>query len=94
MITAVNLNSGNIGKRNNGTPEATPKDDQGVLSSTKQQAKEYSNSIFPNHNEEDGAPGLIYAIANSVNIVQDRITRSRLAGHSPGDGEVENDVAS
>ncbi|RLA40536.1 MAG: patatin, partial [Gammaproteobacteria bacterium] len=28
----------------------------------------------------DQPPGLMYAIANSVNIFQDRITRSRLAG--------------
>lgn len=80
IVIAVNLNSGIIGKRNNGTPETIPMDDRGVLSSIKQQAREYSNSIFPNHHEKDEAPGLFYAIANSVNIVQDRITRSRLAG--------------
>ena len=80
IVIAVNLNSGIIGKRNNGTPEATPTNDRGVLSSIKQQAKEYSNSIFPNHDEKDEAPGLFYAIANSINIVQDRITRSLLAG--------------
>ncbi len=80
IVIAVNLNSGIIGKRNNGTLEAIPTDGRGVLSSIKQQAREYSNSIFPNHHEKDEAPGLFYAIANSVNIVQDRITRSRLAG--------------
>jgi len=80
IVIAVNLNSGIIGKRNSGRQEAGPKSDQGVLSSIKQQAKEYSNSIFPNHDEKDEAPGLFYAIANSINIVQDRITRSRLAG--------------
>jgi len=80
IVIAVNLNSGIIGKHNNGTPEAIPADDRSVLSSIKQQAREYSNSIFPNHHEKDEAPGLFYAIANSVNIVQDRITRSRLAG--------------
>ncbi len=80
IVIAVNLNSGIIGKRNNETPEAIPTDDRGVLSSIKQQAMEYSNSIFPNHDEKDEAPGLFHAIANSVNIVQDRITRSRLAG--------------
>lgn len=80
IVIAVNLNSGIIGKRNNGRLEAVPTDDRGVLSSIKQQAKEYSNSIFPNHDEKDDAPGLFYAIANSINIIQDRITRSRLAG--------------
>jgi NTE family protein len=80
IVIAVNLNSGIIGKRNNGTPEVTAGEKRGVLSNFKQQAKEYSNSIFPNRDEKDEAPGLFYAIANSVNIVQDRITRSRLAG--------------
>jgi NTE family protein len=80
IVIAVNLNSGIIGKRNSGTPEVTVEDKRGVLSNLKQQAKEYSNSIFPNRDEKDEAPGLFYAIANSVNIFQDRITRSRLAG--------------
>ncbi len=80
IVIAVNLNSGIIGKRNNETPEVTAEDKRGVLSNLKQQAKEYSNSIFPNRDEKDEAPGLFYAIANSVNIFQDRITRSRLAG--------------
>lgn len=80
IVIAVNLNSGIIGKRNYETPEVTAEDKRGVLSSFKQQAKEYSNSIFPNRDEKDEAPGLFHAIANSVNIFQDRITRSRLAG--------------
>ncbi len=80
VVIAVNLNSGIIGKTNNEMPEATPTDDRGILSSIKQQAREYSNSIFPNHDDRDEAPGLFHAIANSVNIFQDRITRSRLAG--------------
>ena len=80
VVIAVNLNSGIIGKRNNGRQEAAPAENNGVLSKVKQQAREYSNSIFPNREEKDEAPGLFYAIANSINIVQDRITRSRLAG--------------
>ncbi len=80
IVIAVNLNSGIIGKRNNGRQEMPPTENKGVLSKVKQQAREYSNSIFPNRDEKDEAPGLFYAIANSINIVQDRITRSRLAG--------------
>ncbi len=80
VVIAVNLNSGVTGKRNNATPESIPAERRGVLSTFKKQAKEYSSSIFPNHVEKDEAPGLFYAIANAVNIVQDRITRSRLAG--------------
>jgi NTE family protein len=80
VVIAVNLNSDIIGKRNNGRKEAASTENNGVLGKVKQQAREYSNSIFPNRDEKDQAPGLFYAIANSINIVQDRITRSRLAG--------------
>ena len=80
IVIAVNLNSGVIGKHNSAVREQVSEEDRGVLSNLKQQARDYSNSIFPNRNEKDEAPGLFYAIANSVNIVQDRITRSRLAG--------------
>ena len=38
------------------------------------------------------APGLFYAIANAVNILQDRITRSSLAG-DPADVLISPDVA-
>ena len=41
---------------------------------------EYSNSIFPDSGKQEDAPGLFTSITNSINIVQDRITRSRLAG--------------
>jgi NTE family protein len=92
IVIAVNLNSGIIGKSNSGMQEATPEDNRGVLGSIKQQALEYSNAIFPNRDEEDEAPGLFYAIANSVNIVQDRITRSRLAG-DPADVVLSPQVA-
>ena len=80
IVIAVNLHSDIVGKHNNESSEVAPTEEKGVLSSIKQQAREYSNAIFPNHDEKDEAPGLFYAIANSVNIVQDRITRSRLAG--------------
>ena len=92
IVIAVNLNSGIINKSNTETPEAAPADDRGVLGSIKQQVKEYSNSIFPNRNDRDAAPGLFYAIANSVNIFQDRITRSRLAG-DPADVLLSPQVA-
>ncbi|MDH3274565.1 MAG: patatin-like phospholipase family protein [Gammaproteobacteria bacterium] len=92
IVIAVNLNSGIVGRSNTGTPEAAPVDNRGVLGSIKQQAKEYSHAIFQNHNDKDATPGLFYAIAKSVNIVQDRITRSRLAG-DPADVLLSPQVA-
>jgi len=79
IVIAVSLNSGVISKRDN-TKKDEPTETAGLLSSFKQQAKEYSNSIFPNRDEKEETPGTFYAVAKSINIVQDRITRSRLAG--------------
>ncbi len=82
IVIAVNLNSGIVGKREIGRQPAPEREgeDKSTFSSIKQQALEYSNAIFPNREKQDEAPGLFYAIANSINIFQDRITRSRLAG--------------
>ena len=80
IVIAVNLNSDIIGKRNNKKPEATANEKKGVLQNLKQTTREYSSSIFAERERQDEAPGLFTAITNSINIVQDRITRSRLAG--------------
>lgn len=80
VVIAVNLNAGIFAKRRNESREVVQPEGKGVLGSIKQQARDYSNSIFPNREKHDEAPGLFHAIANSINIFQDRITRSRLAG--------------
>ena len=80
IVIAVNLNAGIVGRRNNDRQEAASLEDNGILGNIKQQAKEYSMSIFPNRDNKNEAPGLLQAIANSINIFQDTITRSRLAG--------------
>jgi len=93
VVIAVNLNAGIVAKRNNENREVQPPKDDSVLGSFKHQAKEYSNSIFPNRDKNNEAPGLFHAIANSINIFQDRITRSRLAG-DPADVLLSPKVAS
>jgi len=93
IVLAVNLNSGIVGKRSNRTKKAVPIESKSTLGNFKQQAKEYSNFVFANHEKQDQSPGLMYAIANSVNIFQDRITRSRLAG-DPADVLLSPKVAS
>ena len=83
LVIAVNLNDNIVGKHLRKTivvDEPPKQESQGMLASIRQTAREYSNSIFPAAAAEDEAPGLFYAIANSINIFQDRITRSRLAG--------------
>lgn len=90
VVIAVNLNSGIIGKDNN-KQAVVHKEIKGALGNLRQQVKAYSNSIFPVDDDET-APGLFYAIANSVNIFQDRITRSRLA-RDPADVLISPKVA-
>lgn len=80
IVIAVNLNAGIVGRRNSDSQEAASLEDNGILGNIKQQAKDYSMSIFPNRDNKNEAPGLLQAIANSINIFQDTITRSRLAG--------------
>ena len=45
--------------------------------------REYTNLSFFDLEDDDQPPGLLDAIAASVNITQDRITRSRMAGEPP-----------
>jgi NTE family protein len=92
VVIAVNLNSGIIGKQaiDKGKPPAAT--GSSVVGAFKQQAKEYSNAIFPNRDRGEMSPGLFYAIAKSINIFQDRITRSRLAG-DPADVVLSPKVA-
>jgi NTE family protein len=80
VVIAVNLNSDVMDRRRHKKPEPEPVSKMGVLHSLKQTTLEYSSSIFPYTSKQDEAPGLFASITNSINIVQDRITRSRLAG--------------
>jgi len=80
IVIAVNLNSNLIGKRDRKKTEPPPARKKGVLQNLKQTTLEYSSSILPDTDKQDGEPGLFASITNSINIVQDRITRSRMAG--------------
>lgn len=46
-------------------------------------ARGYKFSLLSNEKAESQSPGLYEAIAGSINIIQDRITRSRMAGDPP-----------
>jgi NTE family protein len=80
VVIAVNLNSGLVGKHRNRKQEVAQEKDKGILTKVRNQAKEVSNSLFPGNKDGEPPPGFFYGIANSLNIFQDRITRSRLAG--------------
>ena len=82
MVIAVNLNGDIVGKhfvqkakKTNKNRRPTDRFINGI--------KEYSMSVFPGKKSQDMAPSLFDAIAGSLNITQDRITRSRMAGDPP-----------
>ena len=56
-----------------------------TISNWKDTIVDYSAQLFPNLQKEQApeAPGMFETIAGSVNIMQDRITRSRMAGDPP-----------
>lgn len=82
VVIAVNLNNDIIGKHLK-TPKQTIKQDNGVVGKITNYVTEYTASIFPTRNVEAQPPSLFEAIASAVNITQDRITRSRMAGEPP-----------
>ena len=65
--------------------EVLEKSSNDLFGSLKETIHDYSSTLFPNHQSTDvpEAPGLFDTIAGSVNIMQDRITRSRMAGDPP-----------
>jgi NTE family protein len=54
-----------------------------LISTVRKTVRSYSASLFGSSGADDAAPGLFDAITGSINIVQDRITRSRMAGDPP-----------
>lgn len=80
IVIAINLNSDIVGKRTTKKVEQKPLDKKGVLHNLKKTTKEVSNNIFNDSDKDEETPGSFVSITNSINIVQDRITRSRLAG--------------
>lgn len=81
IVIAVNLNGDIVGKHLAKKPEVEV--NYGIADRFIKSIKEYSESIFPENNDEEKSPGLFDAIAGSINITQDRITRSRMAGDPP-----------
>lgn len=94
LVIAVNLN-GSITRRHFQPQPATPPKlnpelavavepdpAKRALNSVAASLRDYSAALF-NPNRLMPAPNLIEAIAGSINIMQDKITRSRMAGDPP-----------
>ena len=79
VVIAVNLNGDIVGKRFD-VPEEKENSKEGAGGKITEMLREYTNLPFFDGKEKMQPPGLMEAIAASVNITQDRITRSRMAG--------------
>lgn len=82
IVIAVNLNGDIVGKHRKPIKTDFKRDDS-VAGKITDFVREYSGSLFQNSKIDHQPPGLFDAIAGSINITQDRITRSRLAGDPP-----------
>ncbi len=83
MVIAVNLNADIVGQHLKEARVASAEEEEGLVRYLKQQAKEYSGSLFSSERPDVSPPGLMSVISSSIGIFQDRITRSRMAGDPP-----------
>lgn len=80
IVIAVNLNGDILGKHFEKSKNTT-KQYTGVVGRITDLVREYTGTVFANNNEY--TPSLYEAMASAINITQDRITRSRMAGDPP-----------
>lgn len=89
VVIAINLNGEIVGKhmRAGDAGKASPEKPENelfrMLVGHMQTVKERAREWFPQLAETDEAPGLFEVMATSINIMQDRITKSRMAGDPP-----------
>lgn len=83
IVIAVNLNGDIMGKRFH-KPDVEKNNiknnTKGFSGKITALVKEYTNFSFNGTGDSEQSPSLLNAIAASINITQDRITRSRMAG--------------
>lgn len=82
-VISVNLNGDIVGKHFIQEHNVQESDMGNILDKFSKAVNKYSPSFFKDDRERPASPGLFDAIAGSMNIAQDRITRSRLAGDPP-----------
>ena len=81
IVIAVNLNRNIVRRHFDQKPRETHGD--GIKNLFTKTIRRYSASLFSSVKSKNPKPGLFEAIAGSINIIQDRITRSRMAGDPP-----------
>lgn len=85
VVIAVNLNGDIVGKHfRPPAPRNKSRDNQkNMLEVFITTLREYSPALFSTDKNTHSPPSLFEAIAGAINITQDRITRSRMAGDPP-----------
>jgi NTE family protein len=83
VVIAVNLNGDIVGKHFIQKDNQRSLEVENILDRFSKAVNRYSSSFFKDERERPASPGLFDAIAGTINIAQDRITRSRLAGDPP-----------
>ncbi len=87
IVIAVNLNGNVAGKHfkklDKPVKTNSSKKENSVVAKITDLVMDYTGSVFSTNKAKDQPPNLFEAIAGSVNITQDRITRSRMAGDPP-----------
>jgi len=83
IVIAVNLNADIVGKHSVKKKRTDEGEGGDIFSTIKTSMKNYSELFFKKPNGKDSPPNLLDAIACSMNITQDRITRNRMAGDPP-----------
>ena len=85
IIIAVNLNSDIVGRHI--TPRRDSEPEKELLSQLMDRLNinlgESSLSSFLSGKQQNAVPGMFEVIASTINIMQDRITKSRMAGDPP-----------
>ena len=84
-VIAVNLNGGIVGRRVAPPRPATdPGTEQSLLDRLAAEIRNKAQAVLPRLAEaRPEAPGLLEVLADSLNIMQDRLTRSRMGGDPP-----------
>ncbi len=82
VVIAVNLNGDIVGKHIQ-KPFKEPNNGDRFVDKVTDFIADYTPSVFTSTEDKNTPPGLFESITSSINITQDRITRSRMAGDPP-----------
>ncbi len=90
VVIAVNLNGDIVGKHRRNTKSISnnnikeqPNRTTRIVDRFSSLMEGYTPSFFSTKKDKESSPSLFEAIASSVNITQDRITKSRMVGDPP-----------